>query len=254
MNELQQQEQTTIRMVRYLKRLSMEVETIQKQLKSGEIKIRKGKGAKVDPEGGHGGDGNHTSPLSLMCDKNAERLLIPTGKKLTGRPLVKIPDFEPVDLENLKMRIFSAEFPNDVSVIDYEKSPTLENRFTLLIHIAALENNVTPGDLMDLHGITSDFLMGILKKMVDPDETKDKQMSARFLAMAFKLKFPEQSVKVGKAQQNNYFNFGSKHEAVKAVKNQLEGIIGDIEENAGEDEQRGSGAVMVGEREETASD
>ena len=251
MNELQQQEQETLRMVRYLKRLSMEIETIKKQLKSGEMKIRKGKWTETETEVGHGGGENSTSPLSTMCDKNTERVLTPTGKNLTGRKLVKIPEFETVDLENLKMRIFSAEFPNDAAVVAYEKSSTLENRFTLLIHIAALEKNVTPGDLMDLHGITSDFLIDRLKDML---ETKDKQVSARFLALSFNMKFPGPSVKVGRATQQNFFNFGSKREAVKAVKDQLGGIISDIDKNPGEDEQGGPGAAMVGEREEAAPD
>jgi len=250
-NELQQQEQSTLRMVRYLKRLSMEIETIKKQLKSGEIKIRKGKWTEAETEMGHGGDADTTSPLSTMCDKNTERVLTPTGKKLTGRPLVNVPEFETVDLENLKMRIFSAEFPNDAAVVMYERKPTLENRFTLLIHIAALEKNVTPSDLMDLHGITSDFLIDRLKGMI---ETKDKQVSARFLALAFNMKFPGPSVKVGRATQQNFFNFGSKREAVKAVKEQLGGIISDFDKNPREDEQRGPRTDVVGEREETATD
>jgi len=251
MNELQEQEQSTLRMVRYLKRLSMEIETIHKQLTSGEIKIKKGKWTEAETEVGHGGVANPTSPLSTMCDKNTERVLTPTGKKLTGRKLVNVPEFETVDLENLKMRIFSAEFPYDAAVRAYEKKSTLENRFTLLIHIAALEKNVTPGDLMDLHGITSDFLIDRLKSMI---ETQDKQVSARFLALAFNMKFPGPSVKVGRATQQNFFNFVSKHEAVKAVKEQLGGMISDIDENPGEDEQGGPGAVMVGEREEETPD
>ena len=265
MNELQQEEQITLKLVRYLKRLSMEVETIQKQLKSGEIKIRKGKWTESETEVGHGGDAFTTSPLSTMCDKNAERVLTPTGKKLTGRKLVKIPEFETVDLENLKIRVFSAEFPVDAVVTAYQKNSTLENRFTLLIHIAALEKNVAPGDLMDLHGITSDYLMGRMKHMLEAD---DKQVSARFLALAFNMKFPGPSVKVGRATQQNFFNFASKREAVKAVKDQMSdgvginsrgtrGMIVDFDEETEldrEDEQRGPGAAVVEEREETASD
>lgn len=241
--ELQAQEQLTIRMVRYLKRLSMEIEVIQAQLKSGELRLSKGKGER-ETEKGHGGAGNHTSPLSLMYDKNSERHLIPTNKKLTGRPLKNPPDFEMIDLENLKMRIFGAEFPADSVVVAYEKNPTLENRFTLLIHVAALEKNVTPSDLMDLHGITSAFLMDSLKKMIG---VNDKKVSASFLALAFRLKFPD-PVKV-KATQHNFYNFGSKREAVKAVKKQLEGLSEDRQY-----EQRGIRAVVVGEREGAGSD
>lgn len=241
--ELQAQEQLTIRMVRYLKRLSMEIDLIQAQLKSGELKLLKGKGER-EIEKGHGGVGNHTSPLSLMSDKNAERHLIPTNKKLTGRPLKNPPSLEMVDLENLKMRIFGAEFPADSVVVAYEKNPTLENRFTLLIHVAALEKNVTPGDLMDLHGITSAFLMDSLKKMIG---VNDKKVSASFLALAFRLKFPD-PVKI-KATQHNYYNFGSKREAAKAVKKQM-GEMSEPRRN----EQRGIRAVMVGEREDPGTD
>ncbi len=166
---------------------------------------------------GHGGAGDNTSHASLMYDKNSERHLVPTNKQLTGRPLKNPPDFEVIDLENLRMRIFGAEFPGDAVVLAYGKNPTLENRFTLLIHVAALEKNVTPSDLMDLHGISSAFLMDSLKKMID---VNDKKVSASFLALAFRLKFPD-PVKV-KAIQHNVYNFGSKREAVKAVKKQLE--------------------------------
>jgi len=236
-NELQQQEQSTLRMVRYLKRLSMEIETIKKQIKSGEIKIRKGKWTEAETEMGHGGDADTTSPLSTMYDKNLERQVVPTGKKLTGRPVVNIPDLKSIDLENIKIRIFSAEFPSDSAVVAYQGKPTLEDRFTLLIHIAALENNVSPSDLMDLHGITTDLLMGVLKKMIDPEQ-KDKRVASQFLSLAFQLKFPGPT-KIARAEQNNYFNFSTKNEAKKAVKKQLEDIEGELEAEPGEDEQRG---------------
>ena len=77
MNELQQQEQETLRMVRYLKRLSMEIETIKKQLKSGEMKIRKGKWTETETEVGHGGGENSTSPLSTI----SRSLVLPASDK-----------------------------------------------------------------------------------------------------------------------------------------------------------------------------
>lgn len=239
--ELQAQEQLTIRMVRYLKRLSMEIESIQDQLKTGELKIAKGVKGKGKLEMGHGGAGDHTSHASLMSDKNSQRHLVPTNKQLTGRPLKNPPEFKPVDLENLKMRIFSAEFPNDAVVLAYEKKPTLENRFTLLIHVAALEKKVTPGDLMDLHGMSSAFLMDSLKKMIG---VNDKKVSASFLALAFRLKFSDPVVRV-KATQHNVYNFVSKREAAKAVKKQL----GELSESDRQYEQGGTGAALVGERE-----
>ena len=175
--ELQAQEQLTIRMVRYLKRLSMEIDSIQVQLKSGELKLSKGKGER-EVEKGHGGAGNHTSLASLMYDKNSERHLVPTEKHI--RPS-RVAELKTVDLENLKMRVFGAEFPADAAVVQYEKDPTFENRLTLLIHVAALEKNVTPSDLMDLHGITSAFLMDSLKKMVirEPFCVPTKLMAGR---------------------------------------------------------------------------
>ncbi len=239
--ELQAQEQMTIRMVRYLKRLSMEIELIQYQLKIGDWKISKvGKG-KGETEMGHRGAGDNTSHASLMYDKNSERHLVPTEKHI--RPS-RVSRLKTVDLENLKMRIFGAEFPEDVVVVAYEKKPTLENRFMLLIHVAALEKNVTPSDLMDLHGISSAFLMDSLKKMIG---VKDKKAAASFLALAFRLKFPD-PVKV-KATQHNVYNFGSKREAVKAVKKQMGEMI-----EPGRKEQRGTRAVMVEEREGPGSD
>ena len=108
MNELTEHDQIYPRIIKYLKRLFMEIETTKAQLKTGELKNIKGK-------------------------------LIPMDKKLTGRPLKNIPELKPIDLENLKMRVFSAEFPTDGTVITYQKSTTLENRYTLLVHITALE-------------------------------------------------------------------------------------------------------------------
>ena len=81
--------------------------------------------------------------------------------------------------------------------------------------------------------------MDSLKKMVT---ISDKGISARFLALAFKLKFPDPVIK---ATQHNYYNFGSKREAVRAVKKQMGEMI-----ESGQHEQRGIRAVMVEERED----
>lgn len=196
MNDLTAQDQIYPRIIKYLKRLFVELETIQAQLKTGELKIIKGE-------------------------------LIPTGKKLTGRPLKNISELLPEDIENIEIRVFSAEFPTDDAVIIYQKNTTPENRLTLLIHIATLEKNVTPSDLMDLLGVTNIFLIKRLKEMIN---TNDKQLAQRFLAMAFGLKFPNPEIRVRKATQQNFYNFGSKREALKAVKKQLK-EMGDFENN-----------------------
>jgi len=126
---------------------------------------------------------------------------------------------EPVDLENLRIRVFTEVFPDDPMVHVYQVGTTLENRFNLLIHIAAMEAGVTVSDYMDLHGITMDYLCGELKKAI---EGGDKQTSARFLGLAFNLKVPPK-VTVKKAEQN-IFNFGSKAEGVRRVEEQIREI------------------------------
>ena len=203
----------SIRLLQYIQRFKMEMENTRSRLKAGRIRIEKPvyreRGKR--PEVGTGGGAITTSPFSSVRDENAERRLIP--KQNAGRTGIDDSrDLEPVDLENLKIRVFSEVFPDDPAVHAYRKGTTLENRFNLLIHVAALENGVTASDYMDLHGLTMDYLCGRLKEMI---ETKDKQVSARFLAMAFNMKAP-QKVTVRKAEQNIY-NFGSKGEAVDRV-------------------------------------
>lgn len=222
----------------------MELETTRMKLRAGRIRIEKpggyrerGKAVEV----GTGGGAIPTSPFSQVRDENAGRRLIP--KQNAGRSGEdETRDLEPVDLENLKIRVFGEVFPDDPVVHAYRVSTTLENRFNLLIHVAALENGVTASDYMDLHGLTMDYLCGKLREMI---ETKDKQVSARFLAMAFNMKAP-QKITVRKAEQN-IFNFGSKGEAAQRVEEKIqeigveareavESLIGEITGSAPEEE------------------
>lgn len=195
----------------------MELETTRNRLKEGRIRIKKGK-RQIGPEVGMGGGALPTSPFSLVRDENFERRLV--VKSTRNPPRGNEPrDLEPVDLENLKIQVFGEVFPDDPMVHAYRLGTTLENRFNLLIHVAALEAGVTASDYMDLHGLTMDYLCGKLKEMI---ETDNKQRGAQFLAMAFNLKAP-QKVTVRKAEQN-IFNFGSKGEAVERVEQKIREI------------------------------
>ena len=210
-----------IRLLQYIQRFKMELETTRSKLRAGRIRIEKPSGYRERgrrAEVGTGGADSSTSPFSSVRDENAERRLI--TKQNAGRSGEdETRDLEVVDLENLKIRVFSEIFPDDPVVHAYRASTTLENRFNLLIHVAALEAGVTASDYMDLHGLTMDYLCGKLREMI---ETKDKQVSARFLAMAFNMKAP-QKVTVRKAEQNIY-NFGSKGEAVERVEEKIREI------------------------------
>lgn len=213
---------TAIRLLQYLQRLKMELETTLEKLRSGRIRIErahvgKGKGPE-EVEVGTGGARAQTSPLSLLRDENAERRVV--VKHCSGRPGAdEGRDLEPVDLENLKIRVFTEVFPEDPHVRAYRAATTLENRFNLLIHVGALEAGVTAADYMDLHGLTTDYLCGKLREAI---ESKDKQVSARFLGLAFNLKAPR-VVTVKKAEQN-IFNFGSKSEGVERVEQKIKEI------------------------------
>jgi len=208
---------TAIRLLQYVQRFKMELETTRNRLKEGRIRIKKGK-RQIGPEVGTGGGALPTSPFSLVRDENFERRLV--VKSTRNPPRGNEPrDLEPVDLENLKIQVFGEVFPDDPMVHAYRLGTTLENRFNLLIHVAALEAGVTASDYMDLHGLTMDYLCGKLKEMI---ETDNKQRGAQFLAMAFNLKAP-QKVTVRKAEQN-IFNFGSKGEAVERVEQKIREI------------------------------
>jgi len=207
----------TIRLLQYIQKFKMELETTRRRLKEGRIRIDKGK-RRIGSEVGTGGGAITTSPFSSVRDENSERRLV--IKSTRNAPRGNEPrDLEPVDLENLKIRVFGEVFPDDPVVHAYRLGTTLENRFNLLIHVAALEAGVTASDYMDLHGLTMDYLCGKLKEMI---ETDNKQRGAQFLAMAFELKSPKK-VTVRKAEQNIY-NFGSKGEAVERVEQKIREI------------------------------
>jgi len=204
-----QQEQQRIRLLKYIRRYQAELKDIQDKLITGEVKIidnakkvrEKGKG-----EMGKAPAATCTSPSSLVRDINSQRTLRYREKRMVGAPLKKenIPVLLPVDLENLKIRIFSSEFPADGVVKLYQKNPTLENRFNLLIHVASLENGLRPSDYMDLHGITMDWLMKRLKEFIDDS---DKREASKFLRMAILLHSPEpKKLEVKKAEQTNIYN------------------------------------------------
>ena len=229
------------KVLRFLKKYHLELDALQKAISQGNVRI--GKKEIGRPQVGTGDPRNGQITPSPIWDRNIERVLEIRDVKKGGRP--RNVELKPVDIENLKIRLFCEEFPQDPVVVAYTQKPTLDNRFQLLIHISALEKDVQPSDLMDLYGLTDEFLFNKLKSLID---TKDKNVSARYLALAFKLKYPEEK-KVTKAVQNNYY-FSSKKEAMEKVKEQINAIERFISNrnNAGGDDSGGVGTALVGDR------
>ena len=224
--ELQENEMCRIKMICYLKRLSMIVTEIRTKLKTGEITLEREKKGKWKTQRGQAPPRSESITSSLVQDNFTKRRLVETGRDISkgGRSPKSPPELEIVDIENLKIRLFGEEFPGDEYLKAYVKDPAIDNRISLLVHISQLESFLRPSEYFDLHGLTTDYLVGKLKEMLDT--TKDKQIGARYLSLAFSLKHPApKMVSVSKPTQNNtFYNFESKQEAEQAVRKQISGM------------------------------
>jgi len=237
------------RFLRFLEKYNLKLRELREAVESGRVTI--GKKRIGRPQVGTADPENGQITPSPIWDRNIERVIEIRDAVKGGRPS-KV-ELKPIDLENLKIRLFCEEFAQDPVVVAYLRKPTLDNRFQLLIHISALQKDMSPSDLMDLYGLTDEFLFNKLKSLID---TKDKNVSARYLTLAFKLKYPEEK-KVTKAVQNNYY-FASKKEAMEKVKEQINAIgrtfgrsVGNFTDNgndAGGDDAGGAGEALVGDR------
>jgi len=229
------------RFLRFLEKYNLKIRELREAVEKGRVTIGKKRIGK--PQVGTADPENGQITPSPIWDRNIERVIEIRDVVKGGRPS-KV-ELKPIDLENLKIRLFCEEFAQDPVVVAYLQKPTLDNRFQLLIHISALQKEMTPSDLMDLYGLTDEFLFNKLKSLID---TKDKNVSARYLTLAFKLKYPEEK-KVTKAVQNNYY-FASKEEAMKKVKEQINAIGRLISNgnNAGGNDAGGAGEAVVGDR------
>jgi len=220
-NELRDNELLRVKMIVYLKRFVMVITQVKQRLQTGEMTIEKAYKGKWKTQRGQAGVDLPSITSTFIQDNFSKRRLVETGRDLSrGGQLPKHPpELEVVDVENLKIGLFGEEFPDDARVKAYLAEPTLDNRIALLVHISQLESGLHPSEYFDLHGLTTDYLVGKLKDRI---EGKDTQAASRFLALAFQLKHPApKTVKVGSPKQSNYF-FGSKRDAVEAVKKQLE--------------------------------
>ena len=175
------------RMIRYRVRLREELRDIEYKLKDKRAYVKREKGRM-----GHGGPTKWESHSSSVRDIKMDRRIeyVSDGRVMGRRPPSEL---EWVDVENVKMRVFSAEFPRDPYVTRYWEKQTVSERLELLVHIVELERSLEVVDVLDLNGVDLDYLAVKLREAIDGE--KDYRERGRCLALAVKLREQQKVVK-----------------------------------------------------------